>query len=146
MPPRQPPKIRGKAPQSSSATPAPIEQVDPCTPISSFGKGVEITVSRDTIGTALNIRRDHDPTFDIRRDHLSALNALVFPILIWGILFQHGVSFDGEEEEHTTDRQIINEAKLASIGFSCDHEGNWRRKEKDSIDDKEEEEEATATL
>ncbi|KAI5681602.1 hypothetical protein M9H77_02830 [Catharanthus roseus] len=91
------------------------KEANPCTPISSFVKGVEITVFRDTIATALNIP-DCGPTFDMRGTT---------------ILFQHGVSFDGEEEEHTTNRQIINEAKLASMGFS--HSINDEKEEEEAI-------------
>ncbi|KAI5664461.1 hypothetical protein M9H77_23784 [Catharanthus roseus] len=122
------------------------KEADPCTPISSFVKGVEITVSRDTIAIALNIL-DRGPTFDMCRDHvLSRMNIMprIRKESEVRILFQHGVSFDGEEKVHTTNGRIINEVKLASMGFSCDHERNWRRKKEDSIDDEEEKEEAIA--
>ncbi|KAI5654244.1 hypothetical protein M9H77_31431 [Catharanthus roseus] len=84
-----------------------------------------VTISQDTITIARNIP-DRGHTFDRRRDHMLVDNTFSFSAaltklhirIIQGeptlprlislvkislILFQHRVSFDGEEEEHTTD-------------------------------------------
>ncbi|KAI5662922.1 hypothetical protein M9H77_22245 [Catharanthus roseus] len=95
---------------------------------------------------ALTKLQDHIQRTNLAKTHLLSKDLPIYECVVATLLgtnvipwargesklHRYSVSFDGEKEEHTNDGHIINEAKLTSMVFLRDDEGNWRRMEEDS--------------